>query len=66
MLIALIPNYMAYDVFKQDLDAAIVNERLMDSLDSSVITFLCSYMISKLRQKNIKPFLPQAQFFAVL
>ena len=66
-----IPAYLVYNVFYSNLDAAMVYKRLMDSSDSSTIhthalTLLCLFIVSKLRQKDIKPFLPQAQLSGML
>ena len=66
-----IPAYLVYNVFYSNLDASMVYKLLMDSSDSSTIhthalTLLCLFIVSKLRQKDIKPFLPQAQLSGML
>ena len=71
MRMAPILVYMVYNGFKNGLNADIVYERLMDISDSyamhaHALTFLCSCMIGKWRQDDIKQFLPQVQLFGML
>ena len=71
MKIAPIPAYLVYDGFEQDLDAAMVYERLMDCQHDSpmrthALQFLRSCMIGGWRARDNKPFVSQATFFAMV
>ena len=69
--IAPISSYFIYDGFETDLDTAMFYERLMDSTETSymhshALTFFRSCVIGKWRLDDVKPFLPQSQFFGML
>ena len=71
MKIAPIPAYFMWDGLNQDLDAAQVYERLMDSQDNSTmkghaLAFFRTCMIGHWRNNNEKLFTPAAQFFGML
>ena len=71
MKISPILPYWIYDGFEKYLDAAMVYESLMDSLETSYmhfhgLNFKHSWIIVKYRLNNAKPFLPQSQLFAML
>lgn len=69
--IAPVPAYLVYDGFEQDLDAAMVYERLMDCQHDSptrthALKFLRSCMIGGWRARDNKPFVSQETFFATV
>jgi len=71
MNISPIPAYLVYDGFEQDLDAAMVYERLMDCQHDSpmrthALAFLRSCMIGGWRARDNKPFVSHATFFGMV
>lgn len=71
MKIAPIPAYMVWDGLDQDLDAAMVYERLMDCQHPSpgrthALAFLRSCLIGQWRDNDKKLFLPANRFFTML
>jgi len=71
MKIAPIPAYFVWDGFNQDLEAAQVYERLMDSQEESTMKehvqdFLRTCMIGNWRNNDEKPFTSAAKFYGML
>ena len=70
MQLAPIPTYLVYDGFEEDLDAAIIYERLRacqhpSEMLNHAIAFLRSCMIGKWRLDDNKPFTSPASFTAM-
>ena len=71
MKIAPIPAYFVWDGFNQDLEAAQLYERLMDSQEESTMKehvqdFLRTCMIGNWRNNDEKPFTSAAKFYGML
>ena len=63
--------YFIYDGSENDLYAAMLYKRIMDSTETSdmhyhALIFLPSFVIGQWRLNDSKPFLPQSQFFGML
>ena len=70
LLLAPIPVYLVYDGFENDLDAAMVYERLLTTAQTGPMIdharqFLCSALVGPFRANDKKPFVPAAEWLTM-